>query len=639
MDVPLVMPRRRVLRLGLGAAAGALIWRSSDALAQESAAAGTSDLEVVITPRPVYGGAWLPSTEGQHLGLDRTHDSFLAEYGDMYGNDYKLATLTSYVGEGYQVRYSAAYSPGTHGQHLRLGRVHDQFVAEYGELYGADFKLAVLSAYVGSDGALYYDAAYNPSTDGQYLRLHRGYDDFVADYNELYGLGYKLTAMMSNLVGGQVVYGGYFHPSAEPQYLRLDRSRDEFLAEHGEMWNNDYRLGALSAYVWGGAVYYNATYNPGTGGNFLALDKPHDALVATYGDMWGRDFRLAHLITESVEVLSPSRMVQGIRDRLDGNATGFSAVVASANFRVAANGGQRRTAADPPARASADTARVNIASVNKTITAVAALQAIAAAGLTIDDTVAGHLPTDWTLGANLDTVTFRELLAHTSGLRNGGATDYASMQANLAGDITPGNKTYSYQNQNFGLFRVIIPYLDGFDEAGVGDKDTATSDWYLRYVNDHIFGPCGIATVRARPEAAEPSLCYTFPDGGRSGIDWGDWTGLCGGGCLNLSADEVATFLVNLGERGTLLGWDQVETMYQDRLGWVNRTGVRHGQMNDHNGLLLDGGEGGNQIQLNSLACSFSSGVQAAIVINSPVAGGVDIRQAVIDAYNGSWLR
>src|SRR5688572_1845337 len=88
VDAPLVMPRRRVLQLGIGAAAGAaagpLIWRASDALASDaqasaSAAGVTSDLEVVITPRPVYGGVWLPSTDGQHLRLDRTHDSFLAE--------------------------------------------------------------------------------------------------------------------------------------------------------------------------------------------------------------------------------------------------------------------------------------------------------------------------------------------------------------------------------------------------------------------------------------------------------------------------------------------------------------------------------------------------------------------------------
>jgi CubicO group peptidase (beta-lactamase class C family) len=633
-----LLARRQLLQLGMGAIAGALLAGPLDAAAPARAdAAGPTSvtpqaLEVVINPRPVYGGVWLPSTDGQYLRLDRGYDAFLREYGEMWGLGFRLSTLTSYVGAAGQVYYSAAYNPSNDGQYLRLGRTYDQLVAEFNDMYANGWRLGVLASYV-QNGQVRYDAAYNPSSTGQYFWINRTYNDFLTDYGTMWNAGFRLTAMVTNVVGGQVYYSGYFHPSNDGQYLRLDRTYGQFLAEYGDMWGNNFRLGALSTYVKNGVVYYNATYNPGTGGNFVGLDKPYDDLLTTYGDMWGKGFRLATLVTEKVEALSPSRMAQGIKDRLSGNVTGFAAVVASKSARSSAVGGLRRTSADAPSRAWTATSRINIASVNKTITAVAALRAIAAKGLTVDDTIAGHLPTGWTLGTNVGAITFRELLTHTSGLRNASATDYASMKTTIAGTVSLANKTYQYQNQNFGLFRVLIPYLDGFSDTNVTDIDTATSDRYLKYVNDHIFVPSGIATVRAKPETSEPSLSYPFPAGSASGTGWGDWTKLCGGGCLNMSADEIATFLVKLRETGTLLSAGQVDTMVQNLFGWQNRGPVRHGQINDHNGLLI-----GGPTQLNTLACSFSSGVEAAVVINSAVGAGVNVRQSVIDAYSAAWV-
>jgi CubicO group peptidase (beta-lactamase class C family) len=627
-------PRRDVLKMGAGSA-GAVLLGGFGPGGMAQAAPGSAAADTLVSARPVYSGVWVPGGAGQYLRLDRTYEPFLADYGEMWNQSFRLRTLTSYVGTGDQVFYSAAYDPGSAGQYLRLGRNQDEFLAEFGELWNRDFRLGVLSAYV-RDGQLVYDAAYNASSAGQGLRLHRTHDEFAATYAEMWNQNFRLTALVSYVLGGQVYFGGYFHPSTAGQYLRLSRTREDFLREYGELWDQNFRLAALSTHVWEGVVHYSATYNPGDGGNFIGLDRPHDDFLDTYGDMWNQNFRLATIVTDKVEALDVDRMAQGIRDRLGRVVTGFSATVASGSVRASAEGGWLRTASNPPAQRSSATARLNIASVNKPITAVAVLQLLAARGLDLDSTVERFLPRDWDPGPNVETITFRELLTHTSGIRNG-TESYASLQATIEAGVQLADKTFLYRNANFALFRVIIPYMDGFRDRGVVDKDGATSERYLAYLNRRIFRPSGIATVRARPEDSEPGLCYPFPHANVGGTDFGDWTRLCGGGCLNMSADELATFLVQLRETSRLLTPAQVATMTENNLGWQGRARVRHGWVNDHGGFLWAPTPSAGNIELNAMVCSFSSGVHAAVLVNSPVGGGRNIRQAVIDAYHAAW--
>ncbi|HEX6684751.1 MAG TPA: serine hydrolase [Candidatus Limnocylindrales bacterium] len=635
--------RRKVLS-GVGAVTGGVLLGAGGL----ELASGTSEPahagpvpqpgEVTVSPRPVYCGVWVPSTSGQYLRLDRNYDQLIAEYGQMWNLGYRMKTLTTYTASG-GLYYSAAYNPSTAGQGLRIGRDQNGLLTEYGQMWDQNFRLATLSACV-INGQLLYDAVYNPSTSGQYLRLHRTYDEFLAVYGEMWNLNFRLTQMVSYVQNGQVYFGGFFHPSTAGQYLRLWRTAGDFLTEYGQMWNQNFRLAALSTHVVNGDVYYNAAYNPSTAGNFVGLDRPADPLLTTYGDMWGQNFRLAILATEKVEGLSPTRLAQRIRDRISTNVTGFAASVATGALRASSTAGLRRTSADSPSRSWSSTSRINIASINKTITAVAVMQRLAANGLTLDSTVSGYLPSDWTLGANVNTITFRELLTHTSGIREGSnGTGYTGMKNIIAGGISLANKTFLYQNSNFALFRVIIPYLNGFNEAGVTDKDTATSNAYLAYINQRIFAPIGISTVTAKPATTEPSLCYPFPAGTAKGDAWGDWTKTCGGGGLNMSAHDLGTFLLRLRESSTLLNSTQVAQMTENLLGWQGRDPVRHGFVNNHGGFLFRPPTSTRgQIELNTLVCSFSSGVHVGLTVNSPVGGGVGLWQAVVDSYHDAWL-
>jgi CubicO group peptidase (beta-lactamase class C family) len=627
---PAGLSRRRLLQIGVGSA-GALVAGIAD---PATAAPKVASLDVLALQRPVYAGIWEPNGGGQYLRLDRTYDPFLADYGEMWGKNFRIRTLTSYVGEGNQVFYSAAYNASSAGQYLRLGRDYNGLLADFGEMWNRAFKLSTLSAYV-RNGQVFYDATYDPNTNGQGLYVHKTHDEFAAAYGDMWNRGFRLAGLTSFVVNGQVYYTGYFNPSTSGQYLRLWRGRDQFLREVAELRAQGFGPAVLSTHVLGGVVYYNAAYNQVS--PLIAIDEPYDEFVATYGEMWNKNYRLGVLVTDHVEALNVNEMARGINSRLAANVVGFSAGLATAGYATSTAAGLARTATNG-SRASSAGARLNIASVNKTITAVGVLQCLAARGLTIDSTVHQYLPSDWTRGPNIRSITFRELLTHRSGFRIG-SEKYADIKKQVEAGVTLTDKTTAvYRNENFAIFRIVIPYLDGFSEAGVTDKDIATSNWYLSYVNRRIFAPCGIATVRAKPETSNQTLCYPFPAGNVGGTDWGDWTTLTGGGCLNVSANELATFLKTLRETNVLLTPQQRQAMIDNDLGWQGHTPVRHGQVSSHGGFLWAPTPSNGQIQLNTVICSFSSGVHASVLVNSRIGNGVDLWRSVTDAYRDAWV-
>ncbi|NIP79482.1 MAG: serine hydrolase, partial [Gemmatimonadetes bacterium] len=87
---------------------------------------------------------------------------------------------------------------------------------------------------------------------------------------------------------------------------------------------------------------------------------------------------------------------QNIRDALDGETVGYAYAI-SEHGQLAASGanGFARTAVDGQLAQSAGK-RTNIASVTKTITAVAVLQLLERRGLTIDSDIDPWIPADWT---------------------------------------------------------------------------------------------------------------------------------------------------------------------------------------------------------------------------------------------------
>jgi CubicO group peptidase (beta-lactamase class C family) len=204
-------------------------------------------------------------------------------------------------------------------------------------------------------------------------------------------------------------------------------------------------------------------------------------------------------------------------------------------------------------------ARSDVASVTKTMTAVAALKLLAAKNVSVTSAIAAYLPQSWSLGQGVSAITFAQLLTHTSGFQNlqpsnAPAQTFSELKTLLASDVSQSYKTQCqqnyaagtfsscYNNANFALFRILIPYLNGFNESGVQDLATATAQQYLSYMNS-VYGPDIPITCTPTANAV---WSYPYPPGSTKGTDWGDWNDTCGGGGLYLSAQQMGVFLAHL---------------------------------------------------------------------------------------------
>ena len=444
--------------------------------------------------------------------------------------------------------------------------------------------------------------------------------------------GVRLKTLTADVVNGQVLYNGVWDPSTAGQYLRLGRTHDDFLAEYSAREKEGFRLAALGSHVWNGVVIYAGAWNPSTTGQHLSLNLPQSEFAAKNNQRAGEGWRLAAIIGDHVEALDMGQMGEKISKGLAGKCVGYSATVSGGGARVPVAGGLRRTATDSPSRPSSTSARVNVASVAKPITAVAVLQLLATKRLSHKTRIQAYLPSDWTRGPNVDAITFGELLTHTSGIRNDQPETYENLKKLIAKGTNLADKVHEYVNANYSLFRIIIPYLRGGYVAPVTQKATHVSAAYMDYMNGKVFGPANISTVSLKPGATEPTLCYPFPSGSVKGTDFGDWTDQAGGAGYHVSSDDLAAFLTKLRD-GTLLSAPSMTRMDTHMLGWGDRDSVRHGFAFSHGGgFPIEKNPGA----LNTLVMSFTSGVQIGIEVNSETS--VPLRFLAIDAYNGSWV-
>jgi len=254
---------------------------------------------------------------------------------------------------------------------------------------------------------------------------------------------------------------------------------------------------------------------------------------------------LSHTCYNNGKCLTYMTWGQKIDATINQQAVGYAYIIVSNGLLMASNAyGKARRANDPPEAAMTLDARSNAASVTKTMTAVAGLKLLAGKNVSVNSGIGSYLPKSWQLGQGVIAITFAQLLTHTSGIRDtlNPDTSYVNLKGTMAQNILPANKVYKYQNANFALFRILIPYLNGFNDAGVQDLGAATDKLYLNYMNS-VYGPD--IPISCKP-GVNPVLSYPYPPGTTHGTDWDDWTDLCGGGGLQLTVHDMGVFMAHL---------------------------------------------------------------------------------------------
>lgn len=332
--------------------------------------------------------------------------------------------------------------------------------------------------------------------------------------------------------------------------------------------------------------------------------------------------------------ISLSKFSANLDSALKGSAGYVTTVGALA---VVSKDGLARTAADAPSRPMDTDLPTNVASISKLITTIGVLRSLPKHSLTIDSKIAPFLPPDWTKGPNVDTITFRELLTHRAGFRQSGAQSnntYAGLQQQIATGVTLANKAQPlYNNLNFAIFRVLLPYMEGFNDPGPATRDAATSTFYADYIRKNVLEPAGVTGADCQaPAGTQKILSYPLPPGNTKGTDWGDWRSTCGGGGWVMTASDLYRLLLALTGGTTLLTSAQRTSMDANCLGWDCSVQTQN-DFRGKNGFLR-GGDG--KVWLYTFAGVFKGTVPVVVVVNSDTPNGANITSVVAQAFQNA---
>ncbi len=342
------------------------------------------------------------------------------------------------------------------------------------------------------------------------------------------------------------------------------------------------------------------------------------------------------------------RLGRLIEARFANRSVGYAVVAAlpSGAF-VTRAGGNARHKPDPSPRPMSVDDKLTIASVSKTMTAVAIFKLLARKNLSPDTPVWTYLPSTWTLGEGVKEVTFRQLMGHRAGLRCHGNLGYDTVKECFSTSIVEADKgKVRYNNHDYGVFRIIMPLLEGMPEAtlrGLEEQERngnsepiadALAERYAQLMNELVFQPAGLPTMYCKVTDAEPALAYRSENTKNPfdfsklmpGEPWGDLCPRSGAQGWFFSARQLATFIQALTHTQKILPPETVALMKNQELGIFRNN--NDGLISYHHiGLHPANATRG---EVSTLVIDFSNGVSAGVVVNSKFKGKNNIFKEIV---------
>ena len=303
---------------------------------------------------------------------------------------------------------------------------------------------------------------------------------------------------------------------------------------------------------------------------------------------------------------------------------------------------------------------MNIASVTKWLTAVGAIRFLSVEGISLDQQLLGWLPRSWEKGPGVETLTFRDLLTHRTGLTTDSiryGTGYNSLKAAIETGVVNPAKSYNYSNINFALYRILFAHLDDLfgtrsreDQHLDVEQDTAAfsrylANEYVRLMQEFVFDPANVGGARMRPNraAGDPTLMYSRINTGDNGTPPGDWTLIGGGGGYYLSPKEVASVLAHVFHSEEILASEEVTEMENDLLGFDSSPATERGPAYQKNGALFVDVNGSQSVNagdhgLETLAMKLPGDVEVVLFVNSLGTAFNNYVPLVVNAYENAWV-
>jgi CubicO group peptidase (beta-lactamase class C family) len=287
--------------------------------------------------------------------------------------------------------------------------------------------------------------------------------------------------------------------------------------------------------------------------------------------------------------------------------------------------------------------RMHVASVSKFLTAVAMVRTLDSKGISYDAKIIDYLPTYWSKGNNINKITFRQLMTHTSGFdTDSSSSDYAFMKSKVAAGVASVG-SYDYENMNFGLMRILIPIINGnvnkgttfINDAALNNQvwDAVTLYHYKNYMQAKVFTPAGVQNADFAPIAGgKNALAYKLNDN-QKGWNSGNLASVAGGAGWRLSTKELLNVMDTVRRKNTIIPAAKAQYMLDNHFGIDQTSNTAAGKLYNKNGRW---GTGDGKTE-QCVAYFLPNGMEVAVFVNSPIgASNFSLRGLVKDAFVNS---
>jgi CubicO group peptidase (beta-lactamase class C family) len=349
-------------------------------------------------------------------------------------------------------------------------------------------------------------------------------------------------------------------------------------------------------------------------------------------------------VFENAEV-NLNTFANNLKMRLDGKTTGYSyAIYEYETLKKSGAGGYAVLGSVP----QSPDRRMTTMSMSKTITAAAVMKALEQMNegsrrfgrtFSINSKIALFLPSDWQLGPHVSEMTLKDLLTHTSGLREVGndPASYEGLRQVIANGSTNENfRKYKYVNMNFCLFRIIVPYMLNGRAAieNLSSIEARTTGLFLSFVKQKVLGPVGLSGASLAPSGPQEEVrYYNFHNPQHYMVDesYERASQRSGASSWFMSVKEFGKFIAAL-RAGKIVSAASFKQMTDNNLGMFRENSI-HGRYWNHNGILNWGNGSGSRADW----MIFPNGITAVVLINS-TGGLADATQEVVKkAFNTAW--
>jgi CubicO group peptidase (beta-lactamase class C family) len=569
--VPPVVFAARLTKGPTGFVFGALpSWETFWAQVQGNAAKGLR-LESVdaweYDGQPWYMGTWLPGSDGWLVYSDANLEALVAGWAQRAGQARLVSVAIRPMFGGLPVL--SAWLGAPTGQKLVTDLSIPDFLQTWGELSGSGWRLTLARLYPGVDEALVL-GVFEPGDDGHGLLISTNFDDI-------------LRQVTSPSAPSLIDFSVFDDANAARWYTAAFRERQ-------------FRETLVYGLDWG---TLNQTLQ-----SHLAAGESAVAVIGYPG---------------STATPTPDWAGSYAASLTDKMGYAWAAIQAGGSLQSGASGLARSPVDSPPNGVPFTTAtRLNLASVSKSVTAVAVLRAIyvdkliASVDAPFYPYIEQRVPT---VAPGVDHVTIRQLLTMQSGLALDQTLNFPNgIWAFLTSFLAqPMTNQAGYSNTNFTILQAVLDQV-------AGD--------YATYVKSKVLAPLGVDVnlFNERPDPqASAALSYSAAGDRQPGRYFGGFDAVAAGGWI-APVGEVAKFAAGL-RTGAVISLGVASQMFGESLGWYTYDGY-FGQYFHHNGGLAWGNQG-----LNTGLIHFTDGWDGVLVMNSPQGAQSIIENDMIPAF------